>query len=169
MNPRILTFASLLLTSTAALADEPETTVPMMGHRAPAPTEGPLRARWFTQVRDGQVLVSLALVNPGTRPLDVLMLRGSTPGPWMNAQVGTTTLDRVLTELQQREFGSRMAPTSVFVPFPAGAQVTVATYRFTLPEDYSGQSLHLEVTVDYNDGGERLQQRLTFDTAASTS
>jgi hypothetical protein len=151
MSARSLTFASLLLAAAPpALAETPAQVA------APAPGQPadsvPLSPRWSTSVKGTVLVARLTLVNTGDAPVDLLVRRGSSPGPSVIALVDGTQLVPVLDPSQEREVISRMGPMPVYAPVAGAGEVEVGTFRFTLPKEAAGKAIRFETTVRTADG-----------------
>src|SRR5262245_10560768 len=113
MSARSFTFASLLLVAAPpALAASPAQVA------APSPSEpaapSPLSPRWTASVKGDVLVATLSLVNTADEPVDLLVRRGSSPGPVVNAFVDGTQLAPVLDPSQEREMMSRRGPMPVY-------------------------------------------------------
>lgn len=155
MTAHGLTFASLLLVASgpAEAGGGPQTLdQALSGVEVATPAALPVTARWALSVREGVLTAKLTLVNAGTAPVDVLVQRGSSPGPNVRATLADVSLERVLSDRQEREMMSRMGPMPTYAAIAAGAEREVGTYTFTLPADYQGKRVRLEARVWGEDG-----------------
>ena len=154
-------FASLLFSIVApALAAEPIAEVVANNTQAaavPDAAQATLTARWETEINGKELLVKLTLLNTGSEATDIVISRGKQPGPWLQAAISGSTLDRNLTKSEMQGEMSRMGPMPTFAPVAAGTEIFAGTYRFALPAGYAGEPISLEASVSSHDGETRVQ------------
>ena len=149
MSARSLTFASLLLgAAQPALAGGYPTQAQSAEASIPeVQSTMPLQAKWNLSIKNGQLNAELILMNMGGDPVDIVSARGHSPGPYVSAILGENTLSPVMTNEQERDMMSRMGPMRSYTAIAQGQQFTAGTFRFTLPTNYGGQTVHLEAQV----------------------
>jgi hypothetical protein len=149
LSRRAFTFASLAATFGAKLAhaEAPQAQAP----NAPPPTipevDEPVAAEpaqsqfaasaTLVPVGRGQVELSLQIKNKGGKT-SVLVARGSRPAAdpvvVVNVNGAPVELTRVQTEVDRREFMSRMGPVPRFADVKANETFALGPWRFALPE-----------------------------------
>lgn len=149
-----LSFASLLFAMVQpAAAEIPEVqeakTTDATAPEAPA---AQVTGRWSHEIKGGELLVKLTLVNANTEAVDVVVSRGKQPGPWVQASVDGTTLERILTKAEMSGEMSRMGPMPAWAPVAPGKEILAGTYRFALPEGYAGGPIQIRGEVSQQDG-----------------
>lgn len=142
MNPRALTFASLLLAYAGPAAAVEAIVEPPPSPEAPVPA-GDLRAAWRIEVRNGELVVHLSVTNTGSDARDVVVAYGRGPGAWLQAVVGDEELEQVLPRAARADLMSRMGPAPSWAPVAAGATLDLGVYRFTLPKRLRGGQVAL--------------------------
>ena len=149
-----LSFASLLFAMIQpAAAEIPEVqqakTTDSTTPEAPATH---VTARWSHEIKGNELLLKLTLVNTNAEPVNVVVTRGKQPGPWVQASVDGTSLERILTKTEMSAEMSRMSPMPAWAPVAPGKELLAGTYRFALPEGYSGGPIQVRGEVSQQDG-----------------
>lgn len=150
MNRRAFTFASLALAGTAAAGE-----LDSIGGQAATPVKARVAAAWTVSAKGGELVVKLALTNVSSEALDVLVARGSRPGPHLEAALQVDGEDIALARIDEgdrRELMSRMGPMPRWEPVAAGGRVEIGPYKFTLPKGATGENVRLTAYVEA--GGE---------------
>jgi hypothetical protein len=155
MSPRTLSFASLLVAS-SAFADAP-TPIAEVDGAAPSAVAAPsqdvqLAATWETEVRGGELHVRLSVTNHGINMADLVLRRGRSPGVELAAMAGDVALDPILDPVALREQSSRMGPMPVWGPVAPGATAVIGVYRFKLPRGLRSAPIVLEGEVYHREG-----------------
>lgn len=145
MDRRTFTFASLvgLGTASAATAGIPE-----------ADSAHGLRASWAVARKGPLLKATLTLHNDGAEALDVMVARGSRPGPQVAARLGGEDLPEVLTDLERREWMSRIGPRPKFDALAAGRSKEIGTYTFQLTDP---DVREVELSVGVTTGDDHVQ------------
>ena len=149
MTGRSLSFASLLLTAVqpAFAGGMPVAPVSQAATIPEVQSLTALQARWNLSIRGGELVADLILINTSAEAVDIVSARGHSPGPYVSAILGENTLSQVLTGVQERDMMSRMGPMPTYAAIAPGKEFVAGTYRFTLPANYAGSTVHLEATV----------------------
>lgn len=153
-----LSFASILFAMVQpAAAEIPEVQAARTTESAePQGPAAPVTARWSHAIKGKELHVTLTLVNANTEPVDVVVSRGKQPGPWVQASVDGTSLERILTKTEMQGEMSRMGPMPAWAPVAPGKEILAGTYRFALPEGYAGGPIRIEGEVSQGDGQTRI-------------
>jgi hypothetical protein len=150
MSARSLSFASLLLAAAPpVLAAEPTNAVVTASDSAAAPA---VTGKWSQSVKDGELVLKLTLANTGHEAVDVMVARGKMPGTDVQASIDGVALARVFSDEEMSGQMSRMGPMPRFAPVAANKQLDAGTFRFTLPEGYHGEAVHVEARVRTESG-----------------
>ena len=145
-------FASLLMSMVMpALADEPIAEVQAASAPAPQP-QSPITGRWESQIKGKELTLTLTLVNTSADAVDVVISRGSSPGPYVQASVDGTTLDRKMEKTEMKEQYSRMGPMPTWAAVAPGKEIVAGVYRFILPNNVDGKLIHVDAEVNQHDG-----------------
>lgn len=169
MTGRVLSFASLLMASSVAFANEPIPEVAPTPEPQAQAVAAPFAAKWKTTVKGTELLVELTVVNTSDKSVDVVVARGSSPGPYLIGLVGNETIGVVQTKASKKETMTRMGPMPVYSPMAANSEVTLAAYTMKLPDNYKGQPIHLEATIEGTIDGQWVQQQVMTDVTSPTS
>jgi hypothetical protein len=149
MNRRAFTFASLALAGTAAAAD----TLPDVKNDAPP---SPLTGTWALKASHRELVVDLSVVNASADGLDVLVARGSRPGPSVQAFISAKDeeieLQPVEEAVDRREAMSRMGPRPLYTLVAAGATAKVGPWKFALPRGAAHETFRVVATVSTSEG-----------------
>lgn len=136
---RTFTFASLAVAAGASTA------------RAGQLQAGPdLGARWSIERTKRELVVTLAVANRGKDPIDLLVKRGSSPGPYVTAALEVEEGPIALSEIHsgdRRELMSRMGPIPQYQTLASGADLVLGPWRFTLPEGADREAVSLVAQV----------------------
>ncbi len=166
MNVRALTFASLLFAAAhPALAESPAPTQSAQATIAEA-APATLGAKWNLSVKGGVLTAELVLVNTSGVGVDVLMKRGSSPATRVTGTLDGSELTAIYEPTPEREMMSRMGPMPVYEVVAANGEAKAGSFRFKLPSNYSGKSVHLEASVR-TDSGETIVLPLTMVLSAN--
>lgn len=163
MTARSFTFASLLLAAAnPAFAEVPEAVSGTLSEQAPADSL-PLSAKWELKVKNGVLIAELRLVNTSASAVDVVLTRGHSLGPGVQASLDDVALNQVLDPAQERDMMSRMGPMPSYGPIVAGGERTIGTYKFELPADSAGKTLRFDTWVSGKGGSVRLLMTMPLD------
>ncbi|MEZ4241125.1 MAG: hypothetical protein R3F59_34190 [Myxococcota bacterium] len=145
LDRRSFTFGSLLaLGGTAAAAEPP---IPELQQAPPAAR---LRATWALAERGERLLATLTLHNDGREPIDVMVARGSLPGPFVQATVDGEPLTMDLSKAKRRDLMSRVGPVPRFEAIAAGGEAKVG-FAFALAAPLDGRPVDLLLMVSYGE------------------
>jgi len=140
---RTFTFASLALAAGASTA---RAGAPQAQLSAPAP----LGSRWTIERKPKELVVRLDVTNRTAEAIELLVKRGSSPGPDLRASLEVEDGAIALSEIFQgdrRELMSRIGPIPQYQTLAAGAELVLGPWHFTLPEGAEAESLSLTATV----------------------
>jgi hypothetical protein len=98
------------------------------------------------------LVATLTLVNTSSKPIDLLVARGSSPGARVNATMAGTRLEPVYAPSSRFEGMSRMGPMPVYAPIAGNRELLAGTFRFTLPAGSADQAIELQATIQAEDG-----------------
>jgi hypothetical protein len=140
-----LSFASLLF----AAAQGAQAGQIAADHDAASAPE--LAARWTHEVKNGELHVTLRVKNTGDEAVDVMLARGKMPGTDLQADLGGVALQRLFTDEEMSGQMSRRGPMPTYAAVAVEKEILAGTYRFQLPEGYTGGSIRLEATVRTGD------------------
>lgn len=163
MTARSFTFASLLLAAASpAFAEPPSDLSKVLAEAEPA-APLPLSAKWDLKVKNGVLIAELKLVNTSASAVDIVVARGHSLGPSVQASLDDVALNQLLEPAQERDMMSRMGPMPSYGPVAAGGERTIGTYRFELPADSAGKTLRLDTWVRGQAGSVRLLMTMPLD------
>jgi hypothetical protein len=81
----------------------------------------------------------------------VMLARGKMPGTDLQADLGGVALQRLFTDEEMSGQMSRRGPMPTYAAVAVEKEILAGTYRFQLPEGYTGGSIRLEATVRTGD------------------
>lgn len=148
-----LTFASLLVAASAGAVEPPPAVEPLVAAVDAAPA-APLTTAVDVQMRGGELRVRVTATNVGDDVVSFILKRGRVPGTDLVAMVDGQGLEPIFTQLEQREFYSRMGPMPTWGVLAAGTSTVVGEYRFKLPKGSRLSDVTLEGTIFTQAGGE---------------
>jgi len=153
LGRRAFTFGSLaaLILPSVALADVPE----VEAATPPDSKKEGLDARFSVNKNgDANLVIGTTLVNQGKKPMDVIVGRGSRPGPYLRAFLdgGEPTELADVTPYDRRDMISRMGPMPVWQTLASGGEVVLKPYLFALPAGVGDGTVSLVDQVDTRDG-----------------